>query len=280
MLSVNSARQLCKMFFSLHVVFLSVVVVESSASNGSQTDCMTSNGVNYRGEQQSSSSGLSCLNWTNSTRDYDVNSQSDSQTGVGDHNYCRNPDSSEKPWCYIAGPDGTIQRQFCAIELCKEQASAAPAGAESLNQIGTTPSTESFQPAKSRASRGEVAAVQPVMGISQRVRTGPKQKKDLGTLGYVIGILMMAIIVLLGVGITLGYFYKRGRDLKKQHEQRVYEREMQRITLPLSAFSNPTCELVDENTIVITAEHETTPVQEGVEGEDPLMGQQAGTPGA
>lgn len=72
----------------------------------------------------------------------------------------------------------------------------------------------------------------------------------------------------------------RGRDLKKQHEQRVYEREMQRITLPLSAFSNPTCELVDENTIVITAEHETTPVQEGVEGGDPLMGQQAGTPGA
>ena len=72
----------------------------------------------------------------------------------------------------------------------------------------------------------------------------------------------------------------RGRDLKKQHEQRVYEREMQRITLPLSAFSNPTCELVDENTIVITADPETTPVQERVEGADPLMGQQAGTPGA
>lgn len=72
----------------------------------------------------------------------------------------------------------------------------------------------------------------------------------------------------------------RGQDLKKQHEQRVYEREMQRINLPLSAFSNPTCELVDENTIVITAEHETTPVQEDMDGEDPLMGQQAGTPGA
>lgn len=116
-----------------------------------------------------------------------------------------------------------------------------------------------------------------MMGISQRVRTGPKKKKDLGTLGYVLGILMMAIIIVLGVGITFGYFYKRGRDLKKQHEQRVYEREMQRITLPLSAFSNPTCELIDENTIEITAEHETSPVQEGG---DPLMGQHAGTPGA
>lgn len=27
--------------------------------------------------------------------------------------------------------------------------------------------------------------------------------------GYVLGILMMAIIIVLGVGITLGYFYKR-----------------------------------------------------------------------
>lgn len=30
-----------------------------------------------------------------------------------------------------------------------------------------------------------------------------------GSSGYVIGILMMAIIIVLGVGITLGYFYKR-----------------------------------------------------------------------
>ncbi|XP_022054543.2 phosphoinositide-3-kinase-interacting protein 1 [Acanthochromis polyacanthus] len=280
MLSVNSARQLCRMFFSLHVVFLSVAIVESSASNGDQRDCMTSSGVDYRGEEQSSSTGLTCLNWTNTTRDYDVNIHPDSQTGAGDHNYCRNPDSSDGPWCYIAGPDGTIQRQFCTIKPCKEETSAVPAETESLIPAGTTASTEIFQPARSRASQGEVAAVQPVMGISQRVRTAPKKKKDLGTLGYVLGILMMAIIIVLGVGITLGYFYKRGRDLKKQHEQRVYEREMQRITLPLSAFSNPTCELVDENTIVITAEHETTPVQEGTEGGDPLMGQQAGTPGA
>lgn len=153
MLSVNSARQLCKMFLSLHVVFLSVVFVESSASNANQKgnmilsalfylylyfycsfvvntfklccsvsfkltlnymhnsslsflspfwlllhnlfyvlcshvvlfcyspDCMRSNGVKYRGEQQSSSSGLTCLNWTNCTRDYDVKIHPDSHTG-------------------------------------------------------------------------------------------------------------------------------------------------------------------------------------------------------
>lgn len=72
----------------------------------------------------------------------------------------------------------------------------------------------------------------------------------------------------------------RGQDLKKKHEQRVYEREMQRITLPLSAFSNPACELVDENTIVVTVAEQDPSPHEVREGGEPLMGQQAGTPGA
>lgn len=75
----------------------------------------------------------------------------------------------------------------------------------------------------------------------------------------------------------------RGRDLKKQHEQRVYEREMHRITLPLSAFANPTCELVDENTIVVAAANEPAeqapPEGVALEGSDPLI-DSSGTPGA
>ena len=45
-------------------------------------DCVSSNGVDYRGEQQSSSSGLTCLNWINATRDYDLDIHPDSQTGT------------------------------------------------------------------------------------------------------------------------------------------------------------------------------------------------------
>ncbi|XP_078523837.1 phosphoinositide-3-kinase-interacting protein 1 [Lissotriton helveticus] len=138
--------------------------------------------------------------------------------------------------------------------------------------------TRVFESADLLPARGESAAVQPVIGISQRVRVKPKEKKDLGTLGYVLGVLMMVIIIAIGSGIVVGYIYKRGRDLKKQREQTVYEREMQRITLPLSAFTNPSCEIVDENTIVVHASQ--TPVEEGLqEGDVPLMGQ-TGTPGA
>ncbi|XP_016898214.1 phosphoinositide-3-kinase-interacting protein 1-like isoform X2 [Cynoglossus semilaevis] len=149
---------------------------------------------------------------------------------------------------------------LCAVAMV-ESSSGNEQEAEALNPSVAGPLTESFQPAQLGGSQGEVAALRPVVGISQRVQTGSKKKKDLGTLGYVFGILIMAVIIILGVGITLGYFYKRGRDLRKQHDQRVHEREMQRITLPLSAFSNSTCELVDENTIMIIAEQDTTPAQ-------------------
>ena len=64
-----------------------------------------------------------------------------------------------------------------------EQSPAVPAEAELLGPTGSATSTESFQPARSGASQGEIAAVQPVMGISRRVHTGPKKKKDLGTAG-------------------------------------------------------------------------------------------------
>ncbi|XP_053726386.1 phosphoinositide-3-kinase-interacting protein 1 [Synchiropus splendidus] len=273
MFSVASPRCLYRRFLPLQLVFLSAAFVHSSASNGDQRDCWSSSAGDYRGQTQTSSSGLTCLNWTSVSQEYAP------QTGVGDHNYCRNPDSSEKPWCYISGPDGNAQKQFCAIQPCRDQTSTAAASdVQSLHRVEA--SSASLQTNKSGSSQDEGTARQSVMGISQRVRSGSKQKKDLGMLGYILGSLMMAIIIILGAGITLGYFYKRGRDMKKQHEQRRQEREMQRINLPLSAFANPTCELVDENTIVITAQHEPTPVKEEADGADPLMGQQAGTPGA
>ncbi|PIO41229.1 hypothetical protein AB205_0199820 [Aquarana catesbeiana] len=122
----------------------------------------------------------------------------------------------------------------------------------------------------------KVNLAQPVISISERVQAKPREKKDLGILGYVLGILMVVIIIAIGSGIVVGYIYKRGRDLKKQHEQQAEERRQQRINLPLSAFLNPTCDIIDENTIELSSHHTPNTVQEGVV---PLIGS-AGTPGA
>ncbi|XP_068094733.1 phosphoinositide-3-kinase-interacting protein 1 [Hyperolius riggenbachi] len=130
--------------------------------------------------------------------------------------------------------------------------------------------SEPFQPPE------KLNIAQPVISISERVQVKPREKKDLGTLGYVLGIIMVVIIIAIGSGIVVGYIYKRGKDIKKQHEQEMEERRQQRIHLPLSAFSNPTCDIIDENTIEVSSNHTPNTVPEGVV---PLI-DSAGTPGA
>ncbi|XP_064424147.1 phosphoinositide-3-kinase-interacting protein 1 [Latimeria chalumnae] len=264
----------------MHIAVLAVCCYLCGAAVISQ-ECIYLNGVEYRGEQHITSTGGRCLNWFETERDYNITLHLDSETGVGNHSYCRNPDGDSGPWCYVAIPGEKVEKEYCAIETCKDAPSSvneseAPT-ADGNSSTSMSSEEQMFEDAKSLPSMNEAAAVQPVIGISQRVRVSPKQKKDLGTLGYVMGIIMMVIIIVIGVGITLGYLYKRGRDLKKQHDQMTYEREMQRITLPLSAFTNPTCELMDENTVVVHTNQ--TPVEETTEG-NTLLTEQAGTPGA
>ncbi|KAF1515015.1 UNVERIFIED_CONTAM: Phosphoinositide-3-kinase-interacting protein 1, partial [Eudyptes pachyrhynchus] len=236
-------------------------------------ECLRGNGASYRGSRRVASGGAPCLNWLA------VRSGSGAALPAAvaeDHNSCRNPDGDAAPWCYIQGAAGVPERRPCDIAHCSD-ATAATAPVPTA-EVGTSQEVNQvFEPADTLPSRSEAAAVQPVIGISQRVQMNSKEKKDLGTLGYVLGLIMMVIIIAIGAGIVLGYIYKRGKDLKEKHEQKVYEREMQRITLPLSAFTNPACELVDENTIVVHTNQ--TPVEDMHDGSGPLMGQ-AGTPGA
>ncbi|XP_029475973.1 phosphoinositide-3-kinase-interacting protein 1 isoform X2 [Rhinatrema bivittatum] len=209
-------------------------------------ECLRGNGAQYRGSQQITATGAQCLNWLQAYMDH----LAPFPAVTEDHSFCRNPDSDVRPWCYVSGEGGVPQKQYCTIQPC-EVPPVPTAQSENLTHTGEE-EKEVFEPADSFPARSESAAVQPVIGINQRMRVNTKEKKDLGTLG--------------------------GKDLKQQHEQREQDRELQRITLPLSAFSNPTCDIVDENTVVVHPAQ--TPVEETLqEGDTPLMGQ-AGTPGA
>ncbi|XP_069353035.1 phosphoinositide-3-kinase-interacting protein 1 [Eulemur rufifrons] len=255
------------------LLFSNMLLAEAYGSGG----CFWDNGHLYRADQPSPAPGLRCLNWP----DAQSGLASAPDSGAGNHNYCRNPDRDPRgPWCYVSSEDGVPEKRPCEDLRCPETTSQAPPAStvetEEVPEVPGEDEVQVFAPANALPARSEAAAVQPVIGISQRVRMNAKEKKDLGTLGYVLGITMMVIIIAIGAGIILGYTYKRGKDLKEQHEQKVCEREMQRITLPLSAFSNPSCEIVDEKTVVVHASQ--TPV-DPQEGSIPLM-DQAGTPGA
>uniref|UniRef100_A0A7M4E9Y5 Phosphoinositide-3-kinase interacting protein 1 n=1 Tax=Crocodylus porosus TaxID=8502 RepID=A0A7M4E9Y5_CROPO len=226
-------------------------------------ECVRGSGVSYRGGHQRAAGGAPCLNWL------------DVQRGSGaNHSSCRNPDGAAAPWCYVRGRAGPLPlRRDCP---CAKPCPTAVTPVNSSSEVAQE-MDQVFESADTLPSRSEAAAVQPVIGISQRVRMKSKEKEDLGTLGKVLGIIMMVIIISIGAGIVVGFFWKRRRDLKAQQEQEAQEREMQRIMLPLSAFTNPVCELVDEKTIEVHTNQ--TPVEETQDGNAPLMGQ-AGTPGA
>ncbi|XP_017318527.1 plasminogen activator, urokinase a isoform X1 [Ictalurus punctatus] len=73
-----------------------------------------SNGNEYRGTISVTSQGQRCLYWDQIQH---IGEKAVSQ-GLGSHNYCRNPDNSSGPWCWVRGRARKVRR-FCDIPQCE-----------------------------------------------------------------------------------------------------------------------------------------------------------------
>lgn len=51
-----------------------------------------------------------------------------------DDNYCRNPDSSERPWCYTTDPQ--VEREFCDLPSCGRWAARAGPKCGGVAELG------------------------------------------------------------------------------------------------------------------------------------------------
>ncbi|XP_008427980.1 urokinase-type plasminogen activator [Poecilia reticulata] len=71
-------------------------------------DCRFGKGTSYRGMVSVSSYGNRCLKWSNFW---------DDSNGVGNHNYCRNPNNRQRPWCYVK-KRWQVKKEFCDIPRC------------------------------------------------------------------------------------------------------------------------------------------------------------------
>lgn len=105
--------------------------------------CMTCNGEDYRGFVDHTESGTECQRWDlqhphkhpyHPDKSVPVAGVCGCGGGSGylspphlsprypekglDDNYCRNPDSSERPWCYTTDP--ALEREFCRIRVCSK----------------------------------------------------------------------------------------------------------------------------------------------------------------
>ena len=71
---------------------------------------MLQNGKAYNGTANTTESGLTCQMWSvNTPHEHNFND-------VGDHNYCRDPYSESKAWCYTTDP-GT-RWEYCDVPVC------------------------------------------------------------------------------------------------------------------------------------------------------------------
>ena len=92
-------------------------------------DCIaeSDNGADYKGSASVTVTGATCNKWA----DADLGNWVYGEMGKWrwSHNFCRNPDNSILPWCYVAGTkdsyySGAEGRAFCDIPACPADPSA------------------------------------------------------------------------------------------------------------------------------------------------------------
>ncbi|XP_074143458.1 tissue-type plasminogen activator [Sminthopsis crassicaudata] len=84
--------------------------------------CYEDLGLTYRGTWSTSESGAECVNWNMSVlyfKQYNGRRPDALKLGLGNHNYCRNPDKDSKPWCYIF-KNGYYIWEHCSIQSCSK----------------------------------------------------------------------------------------------------------------------------------------------------------------
>ncbi|XP_066291177.1 uncharacterized protein [Branchiostoma lanceolatum] len=81
-----------------------------------EVDCYKDTGDDYRGTASTTEKGEECVSWgASDVFQYGVNEFSQGEFGIGDHNYCRNPDGDIKPWCYV---DLRGTYEYCDLKRC------------------------------------------------------------------------------------------------------------------------------------------------------------------
>ncbi|XP_030636357.1 tissue-type plasminogen activator [Chanos chanos] len=82
--------------------------------------CVVGQGASYRGTWSITHSGAECINWNSTSlrgKRFTARRPDANTMGLGNHNYCRNPDGDAKPWCYVYKRT-QIAWEFCSLPSC------------------------------------------------------------------------------------------------------------------------------------------------------------------
>ncbi|KAH9512856.1 Neurotrypsin [Bulinus truncatus] len=103
-------------------------ICEMGIETQSVNECYNDNGSNYRGFATTTERGTQCLSWEDSKK---VNDRTNPGKGLGDHNYCRNPDNDARPWCWT--DHGLLNFGFCKLDKCSEDIDYVATSSSSQN---------------------------------------------------------------------------------------------------------------------------------------------------
>ncbi|XP_062298225.1 hyaluronan-binding protein 2-like [Scomber scombrus] len=129
-------------------------------------DCYQEDGELYRGMVSVTVDGEDCLDWNSYfilQKGGDPFREYAGFDGIGPHNYCRNPDGDDQPWCYI-NKNGTLRWSYCNVNKC----SGAPATPPTIHETDPTPA----KPNVAAAQFSQCGSPQP--GRSARIFGGKK----------------------------------------------------------------------------------------------------------
>lgn len=136
---------------------------------------MYGKGRSYRGQLSVSMGGHTCANWNTVV---DVFASAFYGTGVGRHNYCRNPDGKAAPWCWVMRRH-KLAREYCDIPRCDSFKPTTTATTTTTTTSAPTTTTEASVSADkdTEFTCGERVEVKPnlkiVGGARSQVSTHP-----------------------------------------------------------------------------------------------------------
>ncbi|KAM8972432.1 tissue-type plasminogen activator [Pelodytes ibericus] len=82
--------------------------------------CYEGSGGTYRGTHSQTQSTATCVNWSSAGLNgqrFHAKHREALLLGLGNHNYCRNPDGDTKPWCYVF-KEGRYSWEYCSVPAC------------------------------------------------------------------------------------------------------------------------------------------------------------------
>ncbi|XP_025998839.1 plasminogen-like isoform X5 [Astatotilapia calliptera] len=85
-----------------------------------EVDCVTNEGLAYRGTIAVTETGKTCQSWSAQTPQIHNRTPQNYPCKGLDNNYCRNPDNERRPWCYTTDPD--TRWEYCNVTWCGNEA--------------------------------------------------------------------------------------------------------------------------------------------------------------